>query len=402
MKYRILFLVPTDFDSLKKKGVEKMILERDEGGFFERVITVHPIANKSRIINLNDVHSVYEIGFDLIPFSHKFKILKYLQVPFHFIRIISLLLFLIKKENIHIIRATDPYWMGFLGYIISRIKKLPFCISIHADYDKLYNLNIKYSVKVLGSRRLALLMEKYVLSRCDMILFISRYLQNKFLQKGIIHPVSRIIYHGVDFSAFVKDIKFNIFNYSGINKCKKIICFIARISKDNYIDDVLLFARELSKKRNDFAIVIVGGGTDEDRIINKVAQDSNLKRFVFLTGFLPREVCYDIYCQSYIALCLMSGFSLIEACAAGLPVLAYDVEWHGELVQDGVNGFLVNEHDIEKLVIYAEYLLNNEKKAREMGEKSRLLALSRHDISITSEVKRSCYRELIEYKSKVR
>ncbi len=66
MKPSILFLVPAMYEDLKAKSVDDMIFERDEGGFFCKVITVHPICYKTRSIILNDCHEIHEIGFYLI------------------------------------------------------------------------------------------------------------------------------------------------------------------------------------------------------------------------------------------------------------------------------------------------------------------------------------------------
>ena len=67
MKPSILFIVPATYEALKIKGVENTILERDENGFFEKVITLHPFSNKTYFLKLNDCHEVYEIGFYLLP-----------------------------------------------------------------------------------------------------------------------------------------------------------------------------------------------------------------------------------------------------------------------------------------------------------------------------------------------
>src|SRR5882672_11574840 len=41
---RILFLVASDYEDLLKKGVTSFLQEREEDGFFEQVITLHPWA----------------------------------------------------------------------------------------------------------------------------------------------------------------------------------------------------------------------------------------------------------------------------------------------------------------------------------------------------------------------
>ncbi len=49
---RALFVVPSAYDALVEKGVDGMITERDENGYFSRVVTVHPFTATSRRIEL--------------------------------------------------------------------------------------------------------------------------------------------------------------------------------------------------------------------------------------------------------------------------------------------------------------------------------------------------------------
>ena len=40
-----------------------------------------------------------------------------------------------------------------------------------------------------------------------------------------------------------------------------------------------------------------------------------------------------------------TGRALAEASFAGLPVVGYDIDWHSEIIKDGINGFLVKPGD---------------------------------------------------------
>ncbi len=143
---------------------------------------------------------------------------------------------------------------------------------------------------------------------------------------------------------------------------------------------------------------MAGGGAEKDRLKKLVANDKDLNRVIRLVGFQSREVCLDLRRASAVSLCLMAGFSLIEACAAGHPVVAYDVEWHSELVKNDETGFLVREHDIDGLVKSVSYLLDNPEKALQMGENAQAFAFDRHDINKTSAIKRQYYQELLKGK----
>ena len=185
MKPSILFIVTGDFEALKKKGNERMIYERDEGGFFDKVITVHPISYKTRSYILNNHFEIYDIGLDLIQNPRHNRFLMYLQTPIHFFRVVWKTVRLIKKYRIDLIRATDPYWMGLFGYICSKICRVPFCVSIHVDYDLIMETNKNLTFcSVFGSYKLARLLERFILSRAHMIMPYTETLVNQTIAHG--------------------------------------------------------------------------------------------------------------------------------------------------------------------------------------------------------------------------
>ena len=86
---------------------------------------------------------------------------------------------------------------------------------------------------------------------------------------------------------------------------------------------------------------------------------------------------------------------MIEACAAGSPVISYDVEWHYELVKSEETGFLIQEGNIDQAVAAINWLLDHESEAAKMGANARRLAFARHDKMNTSAIKVRCYEEVL-------
>lgn len=389
----LIFITPGDYAGLFEKGVASMILERDEGGFFKKVFNIHPHASQTQTLDLNEVHQLIEFGPDY-PFSSlnfKFgKILNYFIKP---LSIIKALVHLIRLERVDLIRATDPFWCGFYAWAASQWTGIPFCVSIHADYDKCYKLNVKNN----GMPLLYKILERFVLSRAQLVMPIREYLAKKILDKRVNLGRIRVIPHGVDMEIFLHKESDNIQKNFQIDAGKKVISFVGRLSKENYVFDMIELTHRLSKLREDFIVLIVGDGP-ERLGLEALVQEYNLSSFVMFTGFQPRGKVISIRLQSYLALCLMGGFSLIEACIASCPIVSYDVEWHYELVKNGETGFLVKENDIDGLTEAVVYLLDHPFEAKEMGAQARKLAIARHDLSSTSEVKRNCYRELLQYK----
>jgi len=68
--------------------------------------------------------------------------------------------------------------------------------------------------------------------------------------------------------------------------------------------------------------------------------------------------------------------SLLEAAAAGLPLVAFNVPGCRELVRPGENGLLVPCKDVSALADAIEWLLDNPGERERMGRKSREIALT--------------------------
>ena len=390
-----MFIVPAHYDELKAKGVESMIFERDEGGFFDKVITVHPFSNKTRAILHNQTHEIHEIGFDLIPGSDRFRLLKYFQAPIHFFRVLTATVRLVRSHRINLIRANDPYWMGLFAWITAKIYRIPYCVSIHADYNKRIALDDEISIsKVFASNAVAQRLASFVLRGATMVLPIRESLSKRAVEHGVRPERIRVIPHGIDLSPFTVPPRNEIRSLFSIEANIRIISFVGRLSQDNYIFDILDAVQRLSEKRSDFIFVMVGSGKLEDEVNQRLKNSASLDKHIIMTGFQPREVCFDLRRASEVSLCLMGGFSLIEACAAGTPVVSYDVEWHEELVKTGETGILVREGDIDGVVTALDWLLEHPGQAQVMGKKAKALAFERHSLANATATKVRWYSQL--------
>jgi glycosyltransferase involved in cell wall biosynthesis len=390
---RVMFLVASDYSSLEKKGVAPLILERDENGYFERVVTVHPIAQSSRRIDLNAVHRIEEMHLARPAWLPRAFL--WLLAPFYLLGVLFRVHKLLREERIDIVRATDPAFMGLIGWIVTRMPRRPFCVSLHADYDKRFALDGALGAPTIaGSRFAARLLERFIYRHADLIMPIRETLARKIEMEGGPPTRIRVIPHGIDLTLFTEKATIDIREELKIPASRQIISFAGRIERENYSSDVLALAQKLAS-RSDCVVVIAGGGSEEATIRAAVGSNSALADIVVMPGFLTRDRVAALRQQSAVSLCLMGGFSLIEACAAGSPVLSYDVEWHGELVKDGITGFLIPEHDVDKLAERTILLLDSPSMVGQLGAAARALACQRHDLAKTSLIKRACYDTLL-------
>jgi glycosyltransferase involved in cell wall biosynthesis len=77
--------------------------------------------------------------------------------------------------------------------------------------------------------------------------------------------------------------------------------------------------------------------------------------------------------------------SMIEAICVGLPVVSTKVSGTDELIQDGVNGLLVNIGDEQGMTAALEKLIQDEALMKQMGEANKQKASLFHIDTILNE-----------------
>jgi glycosyltransferase involved in cell wall biosynthesis len=87
--------------------------------------------------------------------------------------------------------------------------------------------------------------------------------------------------------------------------------------------------------------------------------------------------------------------SVMEAMAAGKPMICTAVGGVPELVEDGKCGLLVRQRDVKALACAMRYMLENPEARKSMGEVSARRAVERFDLRVMTEAYENLYRTAI-------
>jgi glycosyltransferase involved in cell wall biosynthesis len=166
----------------------------------------------------------------------------------------------------------------------------------------------------------------------------------------------------------------------GLAPQDRVVLVVARLAAWKGVDTVMLAVRDLLAGPQPCArLVVVGDGPDRGRLQAMAA--SLPEGAVQFTGEVPRaEVGRWMAATDALALC--SGYEglshvLLEALAAGLPVVVSDVGGNTALVQDGYDGLVVPFGDVAATAEALAKALSDGEVARTIQENARQGAAGR-------------------------
>jgi len=199
----------------------------------------------------------------------------------------------------------------------------------------------------------------------DCLVLVSRALTKDYQKDlAISHCRSVYIPNVIDFNLpFMSDYQ------------EKRILMVGRLEPEKGLFDAIEIAKRLQERMVSFHLDIVGDGPLRADL-EKNIQDRNLGAYVTIHGFQSHE--YIARLQEHASLYLMTsitesfGLVLLEAMNAALPTLAFSsAEGACELIQNDVNGYLIEDRNIEEMATMIELLLKKPEKLAILGRNAK-------------------------------
>jgi glycosyltransferase involved in cell wall biosynthesis len=194
---------------------------------------------------------------------------------------------------------------------------------------------------------------------------VTRFLIQKL---GIKREKVDTIPNGIDVDSFsIKINKEKKIRELGLNSNLKIVGTVCRLHEPKKGVKILLEATKKLQKKNAFQLLIVGTGKDEKKLRLMAKREKINARFLGERDDVPEILqIMDIFVLASI----YEGFPVVvlEAMAAGLPIVASRVGGLKEAVLDGKTGLLVEPGNPDMLAEKIELLLGNDIKCRKFGK----------------------------------
>lgn len=151
-----------------------------------------------------------------------------------------------------------------------------------------------------------------------------------------------------------------------------VIISVGRIMGIKGFDVLIKAAAKTVNTEKNFGLYIIGGNPTAD--LCEVIRDKNLNNIHFIDHVLPPKLAQYYKSADLFVLATRGdtwGLVINEAMSYGLPVITTTRCVAGnELIQDGVNGYLVEPENMDQLSQRMDELLNSREMRETMGERN--------------------------------
>ena len=362
-KKMLVFHSAYSFEHLTKYGLESFVLARDAGNFFDKILTVSPVASlqydkskynihsKPEYFHLDDRNTVLEGRYS------RFKSLEALPRLNFALAQFSLIMSLISPSNLRgvkVVRAEDPRLNGLYGYFLSRFLRKPLIVGVWGNPKRIRELNKQPIMpRLFSSPQMEERLERFILRRADLVLAQNQENLDYALETGVDLGKTSLtpLGVGIDKVHFFQSenepsAEEDFRNWETEGKC--VLLCISRLESLKHVDHAIIGASVLSKAGVPFKLILIGDGREQQGL-RELARRLNIENSVVFAGNRPQAWVAGAIKLADINIAPLCGRSLLEASLGGLPTVAYDVDWHDEIVVNGETGFLVSNLDHQTL-----------------------------------------------------
>ena len=262
---------------------------------------------------------------------------------------------ILELDDIDIIEVAD---FGAESYFLKDINA-PVVVRLHTPslFDRTTLGIKKYQGKdklfqFIGER------EKYILKHADFLSSCSESLKDWTIQNlGIDSNKIEVIYNPIELPTHKVELK--------SSTTKATIVFVGTISDVKGCGDLFEAGKLLAKKNVDFDMFLYGkmGEFAENLKMNEQSYP-----WFHVIGKIEREKLFSIYCNASVV-CFPSWWDnmpmvCLEAMGVGAVVLGSSSGGMSEIIQDSINGYLIEPHNVNLLAEKLQFLINLDSKTK--------------------------------------
>jgi len=241
--------------------------------------------------------------------------------------------------------------------------------------------------------------ERLCVPFCKRIVCISNYERQSALDRHVgSERKLKVIFNGVE----IEDIRRNVKagrvtrEQMGIPEGVPVVGMIGRISSQKAPDIFVRMAERVSRVIPEAHFVIVGDGQDR-ALIDRMISDRGMEDRFHITGWISNPNDYMALFDVGTLMSRWEGFGLVlcEYMAAGIPLVSTRIDAIPDLVEDGVNGLLVDMDNDVKAAECVVRILQDAQLRQRLVENGTRVVEEKFDISRVAREHEAMFEEMV-------
>ncbi len=279
---------------------------------------------------------------------------------------------------------------GGTAGVVGRIAgKMWHCRLVHT-YHGLHYLHARLPKRILFTAA-----DRMLVKVTDRIVCVARGDYNLGLRCGVVDPTKTVVIrNGIEFESYS-----TMAEASGVQRRRHgvpVIGTIGRLHEQKGHRILIEAARRLHDRHIEFRVDIIGEGELRAALQRQIVH-AGLDGIVRLLGNRTDIPACLADIDVFVLPSLWEGlpFALLEAMAAGVPVVASAVDGILEVVNEGENGLLVAPSDAAALAGALQRLLQNPTERQALAEGARVTVRERFDVRTMVHSLQKLYEEIL-------
>jgi glycosyltransferase involved in cell wall biosynthesis len=395
-------------EMVRERGLESSITCRDLDGYFRHVFSVHPFATLLTSPEWGERYGPpqwYELAARHTMIEGRVGRFKGLArlFPVNFligqIGLFFTLLRLIRRERVGVIRVGDPLYLGLFGLGLKWLSGRPMLIRVNGNNDKVRESTGRpLYPRFFRSIALEKKVERFVLPRADVVAAPNQDNVDFSVRNGARAERCTIFRYGNLLSPehrrppAERGTDQALFDRYGITP-RRFMLSIGRLQAVKFPDDTVRVLAGVVAAGHDVKLFLAGDGDLRGELEALAAQLGVADRLV-IGGNQDQHALAQLNAHCALVLSPLTGRALSESALGGAPLVAYDLDWQGDLVQTDVTGELVPFRDVAAMTAAAARVLADPVRAQRLGATARTRALAMLDPVVLDAHERDTYDRL--------
>jgi glycosyltransferase involved in cell wall biosynthesis len=286
-------------------------------------------------------------------------------------------------QTMDVVHVHHPFVSGRLALRYCRPLNIPVIFTNHTRYD----IYAQTYLPGLPSEISQSLLEAYMPDFCaavDMVISPSPGMGAVLRRFKVTAPIT-IVPNGVELSRFYKSDGHAQREKYGLRADDLLLVYAGRLAPEKNLPFLLKAFSGLLEAVPNAHLLLVGDGPERQKLEEQALNSGSGERIHFV-GRVPYDDLpnYLAMCDVFVTASVseVHPLSVIEAMAAGLPVMGIQSVGVGDTVKDGVSGYLSSD-DLAAFTAKLTRLCLDESARRRMGQQARQES-QRYDIQRTT------------------